>query len=210
MAAIAKKITILAGITSSAGTAFVSHEYTAQEDHSAASSAAPCNTPTQVRWSARKPVTWVRAKTKTRSKNSSRGVTRCSWESPPSVATRVEPTGECSGRLSAGGVPGCGVLSGPIEGVVGYLFPALAPDHAVVRTPLELLVVRDGLDVPVVLGVRLLDRRRHDVVLAARYEQQGRTVLVLEVHVVLLMAGREVGGSSDPHQPARCRDMVAL
>ena len=78
MAAIAQKITIRAGITSSAGTAFVSHEYTAQDDHNTASSAAPCNMPIQLRWSARKPVTWVRAKTKTRSKNNSRGVTRCS------------------------------------------------------------------------------------------------------------------------------------
>src|SRR5215213_11818842 len=91
MAAIAQKITIRAGITSSAGTALVSHEYTAHDDHSVASSAAPCNIPTHVRWSARKPVTWVRAKTKTRSKNSSRGVTRCSTGSPPSVTIRAAP-----------------------------------------------------------------------------------------------------------------------
>src|SRR5215213_11034863 len=90
MAAIAVKITILAGITSSAGTAFVSHEYTTHDDHSTVSSAAPCNIPTQLRWSARKPVTWVRAKTKTRSKNSSRGVTRRSGRSSPSVAVRAE------------------------------------------------------------------------------------------------------------------------
>jgi hypothetical protein len=56
----------------------VSHEYTTYDDHNTASSAAPCNIPTHVRCSERKPVTWVRAKTKTRSKNSSRGVTRCS------------------------------------------------------------------------------------------------------------------------------------
>ena len=49
MAAIAQKITILAGITSSAGTALVSHEYTAHDDHNTASSAAPCSIPTQVR-----------------------------------------------------------------------------------------------------------------------------------------------------------------
>ena len=73
MAAIEKKITILAGITSSAGTALVSHEYTAQDDHNTASSAAPCNIPTQLRWSARKRVTWVRAKTKTRSKKNRGG-----------------------------------------------------------------------------------------------------------------------------------------
>src|SRR5829696_4139781 len=58
MAAIAQKITIRAGITSSAGTALVSHEYTAHDNHSTVSSAAPCNTPTQLRCSERKPVTW--------------------------------------------------------------------------------------------------------------------------------------------------------
>jgi hypothetical protein len=36
----------------------------------------PANIPTHMRWSSRKPVTWVRAKTG--SKNSSRGATRCS------------------------------------------------------------------------------------------------------------------------------------
>ena len=49
MAAIEVKTTIRAGITSSAGTALVSHEYTAHDDHSTANSATPCNTPTQVR-----------------------------------------------------------------------------------------------------------------------------------------------------------------
>jgi len=49
MAAIAVRITSRAGITSSAGTALVSHEYTAHDDHSAVSSAAPCNIPTHVR-----------------------------------------------------------------------------------------------------------------------------------------------------------------
>jgi hypothetical protein len=78
MAAIAVRITSRAGITSSAGTALVSHEYPTHAHHNAASMAAPCNIPLHVRLSARKPVTWVRAKTKTRSKNSSRGVTRCS------------------------------------------------------------------------------------------------------------------------------------
>src|SRR6185295_9988454 len=38
----------------------------------------PWSRPIQVEWSARYPVTWVMAKTKTRSKNSSSGVTRCS------------------------------------------------------------------------------------------------------------------------------------
>src|SRR5215211_8362300 len=91
MAAIAQKITSRAGITSSAGMALVSHEYAAHDDHSAVSSAVAFNIPSHVGWSARKPVTWVRAKTKFRSKNSSRGVTRCSYESPSSVATPAAP-----------------------------------------------------------------------------------------------------------------------
>jgi hypothetical protein len=49
MAAITQKITILAGITSSAGTALVSHEYDAHDDYNTASSVAPCNIPTQLR-----------------------------------------------------------------------------------------------------------------------------------------------------------------
>jgi hypothetical protein len=57
MAAIAQKITSRAGITSSAGTALVSHEYSDHDDHSAASSAAPCNIPSHVGWTARKSVT---------------------------------------------------------------------------------------------------------------------------------------------------------
>jgi hypothetical protein len=53
------------------------------DDHSTVSSAAAFNIPSHVERSARKPVTWVRAKTKIRSKNSSRGVTR---SSPPARA----------------------------------------------------------------------------------------------------------------------------
>src|SRR5215203_1078030 len=90
MAAIATSITNRTGITSSAGTAFVSHTYPPQAHHSTNSSAAPWIIPTQVRWSARKPVTWVRAKTKTKSKNSSREVTRCSLGSPPSFSADAE------------------------------------------------------------------------------------------------------------------------
>src|SRR5918992_1552668 len=102
------------------------------------------------------------------------------------------------------------VLGGPRKRVVCHLFPPLAPYHTVVGASFELLVVCYRLGVTVVLGVRLLDRRRHDVILAARYEQQRRPIFIPEVHVVLLMAGREVGGSSDPHQPARGGAMVGL
>src|SRR3712207_4676995 len=92
MAAIEVRITNRAGITSSAGTALVSHEYPPHAHPNTASSAAPCSIPAHVRGSARKPVTWVRAKTKTRSKNSSSGVTRRSARSPPSIAARAVPT----------------------------------------------------------------------------------------------------------------------
>jgi hypothetical protein len=49
MAAVAAKITNRAGITSSAGTALVSHEYTAHDDHSTVSSAEAFNIPSHVR-----------------------------------------------------------------------------------------------------------------------------------------------------------------
>lgn len=49
MAAIAERITNRALITSSAGTALVSHEYAPHAHHNTASSAAPCNIPVHVR-----------------------------------------------------------------------------------------------------------------------------------------------------------------
>src|SRR5215213_9768518 len=55
------------------------------------SKATPSSIPVQERCSVRKPVTWVRAKTKTRSKNSSRGVTRRSGRASPSVTVCAEP-----------------------------------------------------------------------------------------------------------------------
>src|SRR5215213_5412769 len=55
------------------------------------SKATPSSIPVHERCSARKPVTWVRAKTKTRSKNSSRGVTRRSGRASRSVAVCAEP-----------------------------------------------------------------------------------------------------------------------
>ncbi len=58
-----------------------------------------------------------------------------------------------------------------------------------------LLVVVDGPSVAVMLQVRRDYRRRHDVVLAARFEQQGRG-FVPEVHVGVLVAWREVGEST--------------
>src|SRR5918997_7013531 len=84
------------------------------------------------------------------------------------------------------------VLYRPLEGVVCNLLPAVLP-HREVRAARELLVLRNGLNVAVVLDVGLVDRWRHQVVFSARYEQQGRTVLVPEVHVSVLVAGGEVG-----------------
>src|ERR687889_2133575 len=102
------------------------------------------------------------------------------------------------------------VLYGPLEGVVGHLLPALAPYHAVVGAAFELLVVRYRLGVAVVLGVRLVYRRRHDVVLAARYEQERRPLLVAEVDVGVLVTGREVRKHPIPHEAPRRGDVVAL
>src|SRR5215204_32207 len=101
------------------------------------------------------------------------------------------------------------VLYRPLKGVVCYLLPSVLPNREV-RAARELLVLCNGLDVAVVLGVRLVDRWRHDVVLAPRYEEQGRAVFVPEVHVGVLVAGREVGQHRVPHEAARSGDVVAL
>src|SRR5918997_6763574 len=102
------------------------------------------------------------------------------------------------------------VLGGPRKRVVCHLFPPLAPYHTVVGASFELLVVCYRLGVTVVLGVRLLDRRRHDVILAARYEQQRRPLLVAEVDVGVLVTRREVGKHPIPHEAPRRGDVVAL
>src|SRR4029450_2902337 len=85
-----------------------------------------------------------------------------------------------------------GVLYRPLERVVSDLLPSILP-YRVVRASRELLVVSDRVGVAVVLGVRLVDRWRHEVVLPTRYEQQRRTILVAEVNVNILVSGREVG-----------------
>jgi hypothetical protein len=77
MAAIAPKIVSRAAF-SSGSISLVSHVYAAHAHHSAASTMTARATPCQVVSSASIPVTCVIAKTKTRSKNSSSGVTRCS------------------------------------------------------------------------------------------------------------------------------------
>src|SRR5215208_4431701 len=101
------------------------------------------------------------------------------------------------------------VLYSPLKGVVCYLLPSILP-HRVVRASRELLVVCNGAGVAVVLGVRLVDRWRHEVVLPTRYEQQRRPILVPEVHVDVLVARGEVGQRPGPHEAARSGDVVAL
>src|SRR5918993_3924881 len=101
------------------------------------------------------------------------------------------------------------VIYGPLERVVCYLLPSVLP-YRVVRASSELLVVCNGPGVTVVLDVRLVDRWRHDVVLAPRYEQQRRPLFVPEVDVGLLVTGREVGQGPGPHEAARRGDVVAL
>src|SRR5215204_3183217 len=101
------------------------------------------------------------------------------------------------------------MLRGPLKGVVCDLLPAVL-SHRVVRASRELLVVRYGLGVAVVLGVRLVDSWRHEVVLPTRYEKQGRTILVPEVHIDVLVARGEVGQRPGPHEAARRWDVVAL
>jgi hypothetical protein len=101
------------------------------------------------------------------------------------------------------------VLYGPLKREVSDLLPALLPNY-VVGTPRELLVVGDYLSVAVVLGVRLVDSGRHEVVLPTRYEQQRRPILVPEVDVDVLVTGREVGEGPGPHEAARRWDVVAL
>src|SRR5215203_6773806 len=62
------------------------------------------------------------------------------------------------------------VIYRPLERVVCYLLPAVLP-HREVRAARELLVLCNDLDLAVVHDVGLVDRWRHDVVLAPRYEE---------------------------------------
>jgi hypothetical protein len=102
------------------------------------------------------------------------------------------------------------VLDGPLQGIVCYFLPALAPDDVVVGASLELLVVCRALGVVVMLGVGLIYHGRHDVVFAPGYEEQGSAIFVPEVHVDILVAGGEVGQRTGPHEGARRRDVVSL
>src|SRR5215218_5913843 len=71
-------------------------------------------------------------------------------------------------------------------------------------------IISDRVGVAVVLGVRLVDRWRHEVVFSTRYEQQRCPVFVPEVDVNILVTGREVGQGPGPYKAARRGDVVAL
>jgi hypothetical protein len=78
MAAIATSITTLIS-PSSALTTLATQAKPVQLHHSSMTTSTPRSTPCQDSSSDMYAVTWVRAKTKTRSKNSSSGVTTASW-----------------------------------------------------------------------------------------------------------------------------------
>jgi hypothetical protein len=56
--------------------------------------------------------------------------------------------------------------------------------------------------VAVLLGVRLVDRWRHEVVFSTRYEQQRCPAFVPEVDINILVTRREVGQGPSPHELA--------
>src|SRR4029450_5908418 len=74
----------------------------------------------------------------------------------------------------------------------------------------ELLYLSHGARGLVVLRVRLLDLRRHEVVVAARDEQQGPPIGVLVVDVGVVLAGMDVGERASPEDVARRGNVVAL
>ena len=87
------------------------------------------------------------------------------------------------------------LLDRPVERVVGDLLPARLRGHQVRTVVLDDLRDRVRL---VVLRVRLLDLRRHQMVLAAGDEEQRHAVVVLVVDVRVVLAGMDVGEDAAP------------
>ena len=99
---------------------------------------------------------------------------------PPADRRWLVESSQPSVRLRRHGL--ARVLCCPLECVVSHFLPPILPKD-VVRPTLEFLVVGQGLRLRVVELVRRLhDRRRRDVILVARDEQQRRTRVVVEVH----------------------------
>src|SRR3954469_16504598 len=101
------------------------------------------------------------------------------------------------------------VLVAPVEGIVGDFLPPRLADGEV-AAPRELDVVRVRSRLRVVVRVGLVDLGGHDVVLAARDEQQRRPFAVAEVDPRLLVARGEVGQHAAPDPGAGRGDVVAL
>src|SRR3954451_21807105 len=112
----------------------------------------------------------------------------------------------CSCSFGRGQDASARVLVAPVEGVVGDLLPSRLADGEV-AAPRELPVVRVRGRLRVVVGVGLVDLGGHDVVLAARDEQQRRPLVVADVHPRLLVARGEVGqhAAPDPGAGRRAR-----
>ena len=103
-----------------------------------------------------------------------------------------------------------GTRSRPLEGVVGDGLPAVRAARPVVAA-FEFEVLRDRAFSLVVLGIRLVYRRRHDVILAAADEEERRAVRVPVVDPCLLMSGLEVRDQAVCPDPAPgCRDVVPV
>src|ERR1700742_4806793 len=75
-----------------------------------------------------------------------------------------------------------GMVDRPVQGVVGDLLPALLADDEM-RAARELLVIGDGRRLAVVLRGQPVDHRGNGVVVLARDEQEGRAIVLAEVHV---------------------------
>lgn len=152
----------------------------------------------------------------------------CATSSPHPKPYR-RPGGRTVGRVSsrhrrprsASWASGCVRPAGPVtrdstpvrgrvprQCVVGDLLPAVLGGQEVCPA-LELLDLGDRVRL-VVLRVRPLDIRRHEMVLAARDEEQQSTVVVSVVDPRSLVAGLEVGEHDAPQDPARCRNGVAF
>src|SRR5262249_28227102 len=124
---------------SSEAARLASHTYDSQLNHSAARIASPSKSPVHDGSCAMNPVTWVIAKTKTRSKKSSSGETRCS----------TSTSSTCLGDGGARGAQPRGLAQ--LRGLVGALpreVVVLAPEVAVgggllVDRPVQLQVLAE-------------------------------------------------------------------
>src|SRR5262245_47668688 len=136
-----------------------------------------------------------------------------SWNSSTSRSRATLSADSFSGlvsdlHLGRGQHAAAGVLVAPVQREVRDVFPAGLADREVAAA-LELAVVgvRRGL---VVLEVRAVHGRGHDVVGAAGDEQQRRALVVVEVDPGVLVTGREVGQDAVPDPAAGGGDVVAL